>query len=557
LKTRKIFRYTASLALMSVASIVFAQDQPAKPAAPEKAPAAADKSQDEAPVVEPQSELSVGILWWNLNGNWSAVKRYATPPSGLYLKDLSILSTSDPSTPFLRLALRGVPDTDFIADGVLAFEGGRGVIRARTARANYTDISPTTIPASSDHDAKIETTYALTPDLGLFMSYKSRAKDRSFEAPLPGIDSISNRYHVGVEAKTATGEGGVSFTGSTFNDHYGYQLDWTRNQVEAHYDSKLSDKLNVGGAYSHTKVKQIGYSDGTMSVFGVNAAFDLNEKSTLYFDYKREDFSFPIILNAYVQKRLTTGLGLSTNLHGHRLSLNYSHREDEHLDDGQALVEVPSWNSVNGRLTGKLSNWRYALSGSWEHFSKGGVTLDDPFSLFWDDRLQAQFRLFGGNEKFDWYASEGFHLNINSTRGTEIRSHELLFGGSAPIKKDTMAFFEVLNQSYVVQGQQDLGGYSLDEFFPTTTSIVAGLTKPLKSGTLDLTVNHTFTSYTNPLLLPWGNTRNTMFTARYQKRIAKDENLELSVSPWNFTDQLYAINGYRATVFGVSYGKKF
>lgn len=571
MRATKIKRILASLALSASFSCVLAQNQAAvKPEAkaqadkkqqakPQAKPAAKEEAKAEEETSSSMNHLTLGVLGWKVGGNKQRFDQYASPINGLAVEDLSLYSQAEGENPWSHGMFRGNAQ-EYVGAGSFAFDHGKAWAGGFADRFNYND--PTVMPTnpSEDHRGQVETWYKLRPDLGIFASYRAIARDRQFEPPLPNYDYGTHRYAVGLQGTVLTGNGGVSYDGNTFNDHTGAQSDWTRNRIQAFWGRDFTSRIAAEGNYSRVNISQSGFADSKVEAYGADLSFDVTPTSTLFFNFRQQNINLPNVQNAYVQRRVNSSARLEGKLGRERLELGFRHTEEKRLDVDDAFVDIPIWNTWDLRLSGKLlKNSRYVAKLNWEHFNKGTINdLTDPLSLYWDDRIRAQARVDGGGDRYTWYASQGFGLNRNATRDVLIRSFNSTIGGAYSVAPTSTALLELSSDSYFVQGASDPNGLSLSQFFPNDISIMAGFEKTLTPrSTVLVNVNHTFTNYENPMLLPSGNTRTTQLTAQYRRQLAKDSSFGLTLAPWAWQDKLHDQYSYRATLFGVNYSKKF
>lgn len=585
MKSVTVRRIAATLALSAAFSAGWAQDKPevkpdakpdqatdAKPAPTTDAKPAAGEKQDQDTAdkqdqsAEEPAPVNLKDAWtaayygWGIGGNRQKLHQYATPANGFALANLSLISYADAKSPFVHWTFKGAPGEDFVSQGTFIGDRGKAFVHAQIDRYGFSDPTVIPTPASVDHGAKVDATYPLYRDLSLFASFRSRESERNFEAPRPNFNSLTKQYAVGVQGKALDGFASFTFDGTTFNDRTGLQPDWTRNRFQVKYDRDLTRTLSLGGSYVRTNIIQSGAPDGRVESYGIDADVDLGRDRGLFFTLRREDFHLPLIQDAFVEKRLETSLRYVGMVGRQRMNLAYSHREQRVLNADHTYEDVPTWSMMNAGMNGRLSSdVRYSATLRWEHFNKGGaVSLDDPFSLYWDDKARAQFRFNGGTDRTPWYATETFTLSKNNTREDMIRSYNALVGASTSLNARTTAFVEASHEVATVQGVNDPSGVSLDQFFPNGTTLVFGVNRDLPNGgALTVNFNQTFTDYVNPLLLPGGNIKSTQLTAQYSQKVGKDGSFGLSLAPWNYTDQLYGQYGYRAAVLGVTFTNKF
>ena len=539
---------------------------PAPAAAPTATPA--DEPQppgnDESTLPDPDA-FSFGVYGWQLGGNLHQLRQYATPAGGLEINDFRYLSPAKGDNPFFRITGSGGGEQDYVVQGLSIFDSGRLALYTSNNRFGFSNTTPMFIPGNLDESTRNDLTFMITPDLALIATYRSRERDLNYGAPIAGQCYHTANYGVGLEGKALSGEAGLSFDGQTFVDDTGAQPDWTRNRYQVHYGGDLTSYLSMEGSVATTLIDQSGNADGRVTVYNANANLDVSPTSSLFFDLQDQEFSLPTVQNAYVQKRVEGSVRYEGRFAKQRLGLGFEHKEEAILNAAHSYVDIAAWNDFNGRLSGRLSNASdYAFTFNWQRFNKGfqfdpeDLNNDDPLALYWSDQLQSQFRLEGEAAWLQWYASESFSLQKNVSTDVQLRSYDTLIGASFNYKQANTIFVEGSHQVYAAQGDQDLAGLSLNQFFPAGTSLCVGFTRQISpKSSASATLNHTFTDYVNPMMLPGGNVNSTQLTLQFTQQVGRDTSLSAIFAPWTYTDAYSLQAGYHATLFGLSLSTKF
>lgn len=524
-------------------------------------------AQDVAPPTQEEPEevvVPVKVRWFTLgyhgwsesgNGNGHKLRQYATPARGFQIGELRLVAPANGTSPYASLLMRGAPDADRMAEGALAFDGGRGLATASVSHHSFFDPTPTVIPESSEEAAEATVQYAVSPEIGVFWRFKQKARRLAFEAPKDPTDYRTKSIAGGLEGHVLGGHLGVVVADNRFYDKTATQPNSIQHRLDARYSASPFDTLSVEGHYSQTRVEQVGRHDGEVNSWAVNADWDFSSDSSLLLHMRRDTIDLPVIQNARVQERFLTSARLVHRVRGLAVQLGYQHRESERIRADRSFVDVPAWDTYDAKLSGRFPGGiRYAVSGSWEHLTERATMLtNDPRALYWDDRVRGQVRLSGGNEKFQGYGTYRFRFDQNTPRDVEIRSHNLTLGGSYIFDERTSGYLELAGSQYQVRSTDDLAAY-----FPGSTSISLGFDHAPRDGeSYSLALSWFGTDNDNPLGDKDNNVRSTQFSASYRRALSEDSSLELTYSPWRYTDRVYDAMNYRTTVVGIQFSTRY
>ena len=542
---RWIERFAAVMLLSTTVTGAWAQN-----ATP---PAGQEPDENEAPVKV--RWFSLGYYGWAETGNGHKLRQYATPSRGFQIGELRLVAPANGKSPYSTLILRGSPDGDRIATGAVSFADGRGMAKATVSRHEFYDPTPMVIPASSEDVAEATVQYAISPDIGVFYRFKQRTRDMSFEAPKDPTYYRTKSRAGGIEGKVMGGHLGVTVADNRFYDKTGSQPNSIQHRIDARYSVAPIPALNIEGMYAQTRIEQVGRVDGEVNSWAVAADLDMGPSTALLVNVRRDEIDFPIIENAHVRERFLTSARLVHRAGKVAFQAGFLHRESERIRADQQFVDVPSWDTYDAKISGRFAkDIRYSVGWSWEHLTQGPTMLtEDARALYWDDRVRAQVKLSGGGERCNGYATYGLRYDQNSPRETEIRSHNLAFGGSYAVDDKTSAFLEIAGTQYKVNGDD-----TLVSFFPGSTSFSIGADHALRPNeSVSLGVNWFVTDNDNPLGDKDNNVRGTQINASYRRQIDANSSLELTYSPWRYTDRAYDAMNYRTTVVGLTFNTRF
>ncbi|MCB8931825.1 MAG: hypothetical protein M9921_02795 [Fimbriimonadaceae bacterium] len=543
---RWIDRFATALTLTTtLAACACAQDAP-------------DEEQSEPKTLLNRFEIE--IPGWSLNGNRNKFRQYAVTPQGFVFRKIELFSPLTEETPYGRFGYSGVPGGDQVADGRLIMEQGRLDVKIHHARSSFYDPTPLLVDTSHDRDTSVEVSYALTPEVGAFYRFDERNKKLNYDPPKERTRTYAKRATGGLSGEVLGGQAEVTLSDYRYYDQDGGSPDSIHHRFDAAYSRDLGPSLSVQGAYNRTQIEQRGLSDSEVKRWSIGADWYVGPYTSLMLDFRNDKVDMPNVANSYVRERFMTTARLVHRFQGAALQLAYKHREAERLRGDQTFVDVPKWDTYEGRLSGHLGGpLRYTVRGNWEHMTRGAtMVVEDPRALYWDDRVMGQIKIDGGVDRFQGYATYTFRFDQNDPRDVEVRSHNLTVGGHYAFTDRTSAYIEFATDTYKVSSPPDELGLTLDAFFPSSTSYAVGFDHAISDrGSLSVAATHYTTRSANPLLVRDANYRGTEITATYSRVLSPDSSFSITYSPWRYTDKLYEQMNYRTTVVGLQYSTKF
>lgn len=540
-----------TLAMLAMAA-AFAIGQEAPPAAPPE--------EEEEEVVAPKwNHIQVSFNSRDLSGNRYRFRQYGTVHDGISLSNLELFTPLRGRTPYVRVRGSGLGADDQVGYARLMFANGN--LEVRYGETDYRDVTPVLTPDSNRKDLELRAQYALREDLGVYWQYQRRTKEQNFEAPKPTRRSRVQNFAGGIQGELLGGNAGLTIGDSRFYDRVGTQPDAIRRRISAFYAKDFADNLSIEGTWAQSTITQRNRPDSKFRSAGLNGEWFFGSDTHLAFGFRKDEFDTRVVENAYVRDRFSGSARLYHRLGSSSMQLGYRRVEAERVRGDRSFVDVPTWNTYDGRWAGKLNDAvRFTLKGSYQHLGEGArmTETSDSRRLFWDDRVRASMKLDTGNDRFNGYFIYSYRYDQNGERGLEVRNDNVTLGGSYQMSDRMLGFFEFARDTYEAKGVIDEAGLNLDDFFPTATSFTVGIDGTLtpESG-YSATFTHFVSGNANPLLLGEGNVRSTQFTATYRRQLTADTSLEVFLAPWRYRDRVIDSLGYRATVFGVTFGTRF
>jgi predicted porin len=543
-------RFAMAAAFAALASIGFCQDPPV-PADPPK-----QEEKEEPPAK--RNWISFGTYGWDFSGNRQLFRRYASGPGNYSIRELRLFSEGSEDQPFARFTLRGSPWEDSESEGLIILGGGRASLRGNFGR--HTFVEPSQFPTPDSHERKVGGTaaYAITPKIGAFFTYEAAEHENNLELPKLPYDLRTKSFGGGLQGEVFGGNAAVTLVDRRYYDRNGLIPDVIQHQILARYGIPIGKSFTVEGSYADVRIEQNNGMDNSVKNWKLNADWDIGPDTSLLFETGRSEYDLPQVLNSYTQEQFLTKIRLVHHFPQASIQLGYKRREAERIRGDHLYVDVPKWDTFDGRVSTRIAGLRLTAKGSWEHMRDGATMIStDSRALYWDDRVRAQLKLDGGNDRLSGYAVYSYRLDQNDARSTEITNHNLTIGASYLFNERASAYFEIANDTYEVDGFSE-DGLHLDDFFPSSVSIAFGFDYSIDAkSSASLALNHYYTRNANPLRIEDGNFRGTELTAVYRRDINADSSFDVTVAPWRYRDRLNDQLDYRTTIFGVNYTVKF
>lgn len=520
------------LAMMAMAAVIWAQD----------APADQKEESEETAIPVKYNRLSFGYntYWGHPSGNPMRLWQNGRMYEGLGLHELRFFGPWGEKNPYFLLGLKGDPSKDMALEAALALCDGQMLLKGYRTRNSNNGYDLVDVGLSQDDITRFTADRQLGPNLGAFYLYDSRSRDQSFPGPRPNGVIKTHTNAVGVGGNLLNGRAGITYSDSRTNDYKGTQPGTVRKSWDLNYAGQFSG-LGLEGSYGYTRIEQSGWKSSSITSMALRGEYDLGPNTNLQFHFGRDDLDIPITQNATVQKRFSTGVRVNQKLFNKwNLQVGYTRKESERLRANHTFVDVPKSNVWDARLTGRLTPYaRLTARLRWDDLvASAGYQTPDPRQLQWDDNVLFQAKLDGGTDLLSYYAVYTYRFRQNRTRETEINWNNWTVGGSYQFTPTLSGFLE-LSQDSLLAGGAESGGVRLDDFFPSSRSIAAGLTW-VRDENMSLS--------TSLNLYETNNSRYSQLNLNYRRRLSPDHELELMFSPWRFDDRLYDVTGYKATL---------
>lgn len=524
-------------------------------------PVPQDPPKQEEVKEEPPNKLnwiSFGSHGWDFSGNRQLFRRYATGAGTYSIRELRLFSPATEDQPFARFTLRGSPWEDSAAEGLVIFGGGRGSLRGNFSK--YTFVEPSQFPTPDSHERKVDgmATYAITPKIGAFFTFEAAEHENNLELPKLPYDFRTKSFGGGLQGEILGGNAAITLVDRRYYDRNGAIPDVIQHQLLARFGLPIGDQLSVEGSYADVRIEQNNGMDNSVKNWKLNADWEVGPDTMLLFETGRSEYDLPQVLSAYTQEQFLTKVRLVHHFPQASVQFGYKRRETERIRGNHLFVDVPKWDTFDGRISTRVAGLRLTAKGSWEHLRDGATMVStDSRALYWDDRVRAQVKLDGGNERLSGYAVYGYRFDQNDERDTEITNHNWTVGASYLFNERASAYLEIANDTFEVEGFSE-DGLHLDDFFPSSVSVAFGFDYTIDlNSSVSLALSHYYTRNANPLHLEDGNYRGTELTAVYRRQINADSSFDVMVAPWRYRDRVNDQLDYRATILGVNYTVKF
>ncbi len=531
-------RSLAVIALAAVCAAGWAQDAPT-----EEAPT----TQEVAPKL---NSLTLGFTNKRVSDDKRRLDEFGTVPSGFTLTEFQFARPFDGVGASFNVALRGRPDDDYWYGGGLVTADGTLSLKASTLRRGFYYVPLTPTGTSLDRVGEATAQYSIAPNVAAYALFRKTERNQRYAPPLDSRRNTTEVHGAGITAATPVGHIGVSVSESRFTSPDFYQPNTVHSRLAATYSADLSPSFSLAATGAWTKVRRLGVPDNNVRSLGVSANLDLSPTTLVLFDMSRQDLSLPGVQSAYDQQRFSTGLRLVQKIKGWSFQAGYRHREAEHVRADRTFVDVPSWDTYDFRLSGRLTpELRMTMRGSWDNLTESAVPgTIDPHQLIWDDKLMGQVKIDGGNGTTNGYVVYTFRFRQNKQRSVEVGWHNFAAGFSRVFSSNLVGYAEASYDVFSAAGEVEGTSETLKDYFPNSFNAAIGLDWA-KSETESVSGSlNTFAT---------NNVKGTQFTLAYRKALSPDHSIELSFSPWQYTDRLYGLTGYNATIFSLNYKVKF
>lgn len=517
-------------------------DKPADQKTDEKADAADDTEQKQL-----LNSITLSYTSWNSSRNISAINQNGTVTGGFGLSDLSILVPYEKER-FYAFDLKGNPGDDF----GLRLISQWGVSTSVTTTAHqfsYFDPSFGNLFPSRDKDFTTTIDQQLAPNVGAFAMVDFGNKDSHFPAPLYQPNAITRTIALGSQAQVGTSNLGASVTQSTYTDGSGVQPNSLTDRGEVRYAGNFGPRISAQGSMSLALVRVAGQQDSWITNYAASGIYDINDVSAFGAHVDQMNLDLSSVQNAYVRKKLDSGLTYDTMIGKWSTGFGFSHREEERYRADHSYVDVPEWNDYNFKLNGRVfKSDRLGIKASLEDLTSAPLfQTNDPTLLYWSRKAAVSAKLSGGNDVNTGYLSCNYRYRDNIDRQFHLNWTNIALGGSRVFSPKVLGYAEFASDQYSVGGQNS-ETTALGNYFPTSETFMFGA-----DYTRNSRENFSFVMTSFYTQDQWGQ----QIALSYHLDLGKDRNFQITYSPWLQRDRLYDVDTFTAPILQVKIGTRF
>lgn len=516
----------------------------------QQTPAEPPPAQEEEKPTPNLPKIEVGWGDWGLRGNESTFRRYATIPRGLFFKELSYGVHDASPGMFGEFAFRGFPTEDYVLDATAIF-GGRTSFQGSMDNAEFMRPGADLLDPSRRRTLEGSLRHSLNRNLDLVLDGSTVQLDKRVEGPAYNVHTRTSQ--LGARVSGDVGKGGridLSMVNRQFFDRANSQPD-TNTQTWRGNLMHPFGALNLEGTYAHTVIDQDGREEAKVRHWRLDGDFPLNLDMDLQFGFRAQKYDLPQVENAYVRERFTSYARVAGNFFGMSGHLGYKRVETERVRDDQSYVDVPKFNTLDGRMSGRFrSGTRWTVKGSWQNLDGDAVMLTtDDRRLFWDDKANLQFKLDHGADAWGAYAAYNYGFYENQPRDIRVRTYGFLFGGTYQWRSNVDFFAEVSVDKADTEFTEPNATVGLDSFFPSSRVSTLGANWVIDpSTTLTTSFTEIVTDNDNPIFAMQGNVYSRFLSANVTHRTPDGQELGLLIAPGRYADRVFRSLGYEATV---------
>lgn len=500
------------------------------------------------------AELGYGV--WDLSGNRSKFRQYATVPSGFFLSDLRYVPLLKPASENAFFDVKGLGQDDYRAETRLNWGYGTTQVSGFLSRFQFMDPLPNPVSPDSRHIEGITAKQDIARDFALSLQYRNDAQVNNYDVPYSNLNQDTQYMGAAATGKLGHGFATLDFSNLFFKDYTGTLQDTTTQTTGLSYLWTPSDAIDIEAAFSHVAILQQAQSHvDTMSLTG---DFALGSATELNFGLQQRNLSLPTVQSAYVRSQGLGTVSLFEHWKSWRAQVGFRLQNDQRVNGDQNYVDVPKWSTMEARVSGKLPfGWRLNVRGYMQTlFNPPSAITDDPASLYWNSQNYLQARLEGGITNVDYYLIYTYQIDRNSARGSVVQTNQYTAGSIWQISQAISLFGEFHHESWSGSTGMDAAP-TLDSFLPDSTTGMLELTWNLRRLFLSASFTGFGESNANPLLLQNGNASGRFFSFNGHYRFPHGYELGLSVTPWYYRDNVASALNYDAAVVMVTGSARF
>jgi hypothetical protein len=541
---------------LSIAAMASAYAQDPSPATPP--PQQEPPAEEEKPPV-PKPKIEVGWAERPFRGNEQTFRRYGTSPRGFFIKEISYGFYGQSPGLFGEFALRGRPQEDFVGETMAVFGPSATRFEGRLQENEFYFPSPFDSERSSRWNVEGNLQQPLGRKFALVLDYNQSHLHKFYESPTFDRRTRTNRFNAMVAGNVGNGRAELGYSNRQFYDRTNIQPDrriglWTASVLQQF------GSVDLEGRYTHADIEQPGFQSSSVKAWRLDGGLPIGESFQLLFGLENRKTSVPETLNAFVRERNVSWARLVGRFSGISGEFGMKHSEVERVRRDQSFVDVPKWNTYEGRLHGRFgSQARWTLKANWENLDDdAAMQLQDPRRLFWDDRATIKAQLDFGNEVWSGYLSHAYRYNENESRGVRLRTFQTVLGGTYSARENLDFFGELVLESASTSFREINASLGLESYFPSNRVFTLGGNWVVSDDTwFTLSFTDMTTDNDNPVFDPLGNVSSRYFTAHVQHRTKQGNEFGLTISPGKFSDRVFPQLGYRTTVFMLTANWKY
>ena len=367
--------------------------------------------------------------------------------------------------------------------------------------------------------------------------------------PIVQSNFINRTLALGTQTRVGDSTIGATYTETRFSDLTATQPLTLTDRGEVRYLGNWGSRLSAEGTAAVSHILQQGQTASWVSNFALSGVYDVNDASSLGAHVGQSVLNLNNVQNAYVRKKLESGLSYEARLGTWGLGLGFQHREEERVRSDHSYVDVPAWNSFDLKLNGHLTQqYRFGVKASVEDLTNAPVFLtDDPTLLYWSHKESLQAKLSGGNEVTAGYLSYTYRYRRNDDRNLSFNWYSAALGGSRVFSPKLLGYAELASDQYTSGGSSPAAA-PLGTYFPSSETFMLGLdfTRDVRE-----TFSFVMTSfYTED---EWGQ----QIALSYRLDMGKERYFQFTYSPWLQRDRLYNVDTFTAPILIVKVGVRF
>ncbi len=530
-----------------------AAKQNAKPASDKKAsPDQAkkgDEKADAADEAEPKpllNSISLAYTTWNSGGHINEIHQNGWVPSGYGIASLSLLQPFT-NGQYNALQLNGNPGDDF--GFRLLSQLGTFSLLTTASQFSYFDPNLDNIYPSRNKNLSAVLDDRIAPNFGIFGSLSLEQDEHHFSAPLDQPNYQNRTVTLGTQKRMGDTTIGASFSEVSNSNAAPIQPNSLTDHAEIHGSRSFGPRFMAEGSIGFSRIQLQGLPDSWIHNYDISGVYDLTDASSIGAHFDQTSLELSSVQNAYVQKKLDSGVTYDTHLGKWGLGFAFGHREEERLRTDHSFVDVPAWNSESFKLNGRIAkDYRLGIKASVEDLSSQPVfQTNDPTLLYWERKASVQAKISGGNEVNTSYLSYNYRYRRNDERDFNLNWTNVALGGSRVFSPKLLGYVEFASDQYLMGGSNAAAG-ALGDYFPTSETFMFGV-----DYTRNARENFSFVMTSFYTQDQWGQ----QIAVSYHRDLGKDRTLQITYSPWLQRDRLYDVDTFTAPILQVKIGTRF